>query len=100
MIAVRPSGSVGDPARSNSAPATWSTVYALNADKTDYDSVLPADAKKSKLRKPMPISITFFANQGDEPVLLKIGSAYESATHHRFAPPDFGPVSAKRKPTS
>jgi len=44
----------------------------------------------------MPISITFFAGQGDEPTLLKIGSAYESATHHRFAPPDFGPVTAKK----
>ena len=74
----------------------YEPVYALNEDKTDYVSVLPPDVKKSKLRKPMPISITFFANQGDEPVLLKIGSAYESATHHRFAPPDFGPV-AKRK---
>ena len=78
----------------------YEPVYVLNADKTDYDSALPADARKSKLRKPMPISITFFANQGDEPVLLKIASAYESATHHRFAPPDFGPVAAKRKPTS
>ncbi len=37
----------------------------------------------------MPISITFFAGQGDEPTLIKIGTAYESATHHRFAPPEF-----------
>jgi Asp-tRNA(Asn)/Glu-tRNA(Gln) amidotransferase A subunit family amidase len=55
-------------------------------------AVLPPDVKKGKLRKPMPIAITFFGMQGDEPVLLKIGSAYESATHHRYAPPDFGPV--------
>jgi amidase len=40
----------------------------------------------------MPISITFFAGQGDEPVLIKIGTAYEAATHHRFAPPDFGAI--------
>jgi Asp-tRNA(Asn)/Glu-tRNA(Gln) amidotransferase A subunit family amidase len=66
--------------------------YALNDDKTDYDSVLPEGTEASRLPKPMPISIAFFAGQGDEPVLIKVGTAYESATHHRFAPPDFGPV--------
>jgi len=76
----------------------YEPVYALTADKTDYEAVLPPDAKKSKLRKPMPISITFFAGQGDEPTLIKIGSAYESATHHRFAPPDLGPV--RRRPAT
>jgi hypothetical protein len=40
----------------------------------------------------MPISMTFFAGQGEEPVLIKVGTAYESATHHRLAPPMFGPV--------
>ncbi len=34
---------------------------------------------------------------GDEPVLIKLSSAYESATHHRAAPPAFGPVDAKNK---
>jgi amidase len=69
--------------------------YALNADKTDYVSVLPPGAQKTKLPHPMPISITFFAGQGEEPMLIKVGTAYESATHHRFAPPMFGPVAAK-----
>jgi Asp-tRNA(Asn)/Glu-tRNA(Gln) amidotransferase A subunit family amidase len=64
----------------------------LNKEKTDYVSVLPVNAPKSKLPHPLPISITFFAGQGDEPTLIKIGTAYESATHHRFAPPSFGPV--------
>jgi amidase len=76
----------------------YEPVYALNADKTDYDPVLPPGVQKTKLRKPMPIAITFFSGQGEEPTLLKIGSAYEAATHHRFAPPDFGPVSARPKP--
>jgi len=66
--------------------------YALGADKTDYVSVLPPGTPKTLLRHPMPISMTFFAGQGDEPVLIQIGTAYEAATHHRFAPPDFGPV--------
>jgi amidase len=66
--------------------------YALNEDKTNYESVLPAGTPKTSLPHPMPISITFFAGQGEEPTLVKIGTAYESATHHRFAPPALGPV--------
>jgi Asp-tRNA(Asn)/Glu-tRNA(Gln) amidotransferase A subunit family amidase len=54
--------------------------------------VLPEGTAATKLPHPMPVSITFFANQGEEPVLIRIGTAYESATHHRFAPPGFGPV--------
>ena len=69
--------------------------YALNEDKTDYDSVLPEGTPRTRLPHPMPISITFFAGQGDEPALIKIGTAYESATHHRFAPPAFGPVNQR-----
>jgi Asp-tRNA(Asn)/Glu-tRNA(Gln) amidotransferase A subunit family amidase len=76
----------------------YEPVYALNADKTDYVAVLPPNVQKGTLKHPMPISITFFAGQGEEPTLIKIGSAYEAATHHRFAPPDFGPVSLLRKP--
>jgi Asp-tRNA(Asn)/Glu-tRNA(Gln) amidotransferase A subunit family amidase len=70
----------------------YEPAYALNDDKTDYVSVLPPGTQQSKLPKPMPISITFFAGQGDEPVLIRVGTAYESATKHRFAPPDFGAV--------
>ena len=68
--------------------------YALNDDKTDYVSVLAPETPKSKLPHPMPIAITFFAGQGEEPVLIKVGTAYESATHHRFPPPQFGPLDA------
>ncbi|MDR3416329.1 MAG: amidase [Nevskia sp.] len=67
--------------------------YALNADKTDYIPALPPDTPKARLRHPMPISITFFAGQGDEPLLIKVGTAYEAATHHRVPPPAFGPLS-------
>ena len=78
----------------------YEPAYALNADKTDYDSVLPEGTPQTKLPHAMPISITFFAGQGDEPTLIKIGTAYESATHHRFAPPDFGPVGAEPETVS
>jgi Asp-tRNA(Asn)/Glu-tRNA(Gln) amidotransferase A subunit family amidase len=66
--------------------------YALNSDRTNYIPVLAPGTPKTTLPHPMPISITFFAGQGDEPKLIKIGTAYEAATHHRFAPPDFGPL--------
>ncbi|MDB6083852.1 MAG: amidase, Asp-tRNAAsn/Glu-tRNAGln amidotransferase subunit [Gammaproteobacteria bacterium] len=66
--------------------------YALNADKTDYVAVLPPDTPKTRLTHSMPISITFFSGQGQEPILIKVGTAYESATHHRTPPPAFGPV--------
>jgi amidase len=41
----------------------------------------------------LPVSITFLARPFDEPLLVKIASAYEGATHHRKIPPGFGPVS-------
>ena len=66
--------------------------YALNPAKTDYTSVLPDGTPKTTLPHPMPIAITFFAGQGDESTLVKIGTAYEAATRHRTPPPAFGPV--------
>ena len=66
--------------------------FALNADRTNYVSVLPPGTPASELPHPMPIAITFFAGQGDEPMLLKAASAYEAATKHRVPPAAFGPV--------
>jgi Asp-tRNA(Asn)/Glu-tRNA(Gln) amidotransferase A subunit family amidase len=71
--------------------------YALNRDKTDYISVLAPDTPRSKLPHPMPISLAFFAAQGDEPMLIRVGTAYEAATHHRTPPPDFGPLTGKSR---
>jgi Asp-tRNA(Asn)/Glu-tRNA(Gln) amidotransferase A subunit family amidase len=69
--------------------------YALNEAKTDYISTIAPNTPKTTLPHAMPIAITFFAGQGGEPTLIKIGTAYESATHHRRPPPAFGPVAAK-----
>jgi Asp-tRNA(Asn)/Glu-tRNA(Gln) amidotransferase A subunit family amidase len=66
--------------------------YALDDARTNFVSILPADTPRTTMRKSMPIAITFFANQGDEPLLIEVGTAYEAATRHRAAPPDFGPV--------
>jgi amidase len=40
----------------------------------------------------LPLSVMFFGRPFGEPTLFRIASAYESATHHRIPPPDFGPV--------
>jgi Asp-tRNA(Asn)/Glu-tRNA(Gln) amidotransferase A subunit family amidase len=70
--------------------------YALSPDKADYVAVLPPGTRKSALPHPMPISMTFFAGPGDEPALIRIGTVYEAATHHRVPPPAFGPVGGGR----
>jgi amidase len=70
--------------------------YALSADKRNYISVLAPGTPKSTLAHPMPVALTFFSGQGEEPVLIKVGTAYESATHHRRPPPAFGPVGLKQ----
>ena len=40
----------------------------------------------------LPYNIGFWAEPGQEANLIKAASAYEAATHHRKAPPAFGPV--------
>ena len=43
----------------------------------------------------LPVGIMLFGRPFSEPTLLRIASAYEAATRHRIAPPDFGPVSER-----
>ncbi len=64
--------------------------YTLNTSRTSYNSVLTTE--QSLLPNPMPISIVFWAGQGEEPMLIRVASAYEAATKHRVPPPAFGPV--------
>ena len=40
----------------------------------------------------MPVGVDFVGRPFAEPLMLKVASAYEAATHHRMPPPDFGPV--------
>jgi Asp-tRNA(Asn)/Glu-tRNA(Gln) amidotransferase A subunit family amidase len=40
----------------------------------------------------LPVGVMFFGRPFSEPTLLRIASAYETATKHRVPPPDFGPV--------
>src|SRR5215471_12189141 len=38
----------------------------------------------------LPVGVDFIARPFDEPLLFRIASAYEGATHHRKPPPEFG----------
>ena len=61
--------------------------FVLSDDKKSY--VARAGTVESKLSRPLPMSIEYWAGPGDEPVMLKIASAYEAATHHRKPPAGF-----------
>jgi len=43
----------------------------------------------------LPVGIDVISRPFDEPVLLKIASAYEAATKHRSPPPAFGPLAGE-----
>ena len=40
----------------------------------------------------LPVGMDLLGRPFGEPVLFKIGSAYEAATRHRVSPSEFGPV--------
>ena len=64
--------------------------YVLSTDKTSYATV--TGTVESRLPSPMPISLMLWAAPGSDPAVIKAGSAYEAATHHRVPPKAFGPV--------
>ena len=64
--------------------------YVLAPDKKSYLPV--TGTEKTAMRHPMPISLMFWSGPGSDPDVIKVASAYESATHHRTPPPEFGPV--------
>lgn len=65
----------------------YEPTFALGDDKKSY--VQTPGKAPSKLSNPLPISIEYWAGPGDEPVMLKVASAYEAATHHRKPPAAF-----------
>jgi Asp-tRNA(Asn)/Glu-tRNA(Gln) amidotransferase A subunit family amidase len=73
----------------------YDPVYKLSADGTKY--VSEASERPTKIPKPgLPFSLVFRAEPGREDVLLRIASAYESASKRRVPPPKFGAVPTKR----
>jgi len=65
--------------------------FVLSDDRKSY--VQTPGTTASKLSTPLPISIEYWAGPGDEPVMVKVASAYESATHHRKPPKAFPSLS-------
>lgn len=72
----------------------YNPKYQLSADKKEYVPV--SGTVQEKLAHPMPISMMFWSGPGSDSDVIKVASAYESATHHRSPPPEFGPVTAKK----
>jgi Asp-tRNA(Asn)/Glu-tRNA(Gln) amidotransferase A subunit family amidase len=70
-------------------PAGFTThVYDRVLDSSSADGtrlVGPAPAK-------LPVGVDFAARPFDEPLLIKIASAYTAATKHRMPPAEFGPL--------
>lgn len=68
--------------------------YALTEDTKRYIPV--TGTVETKMKHPMPISMMFWAGPGGDSDVIKAASAYEAATHHRIAPPAFGPLPAQK----
>src|SRR5262245_16991054 len=61
--------------------------FVLSDDRKSYTPT--AGTVASKLSHPLPFSLEYWAGPGDEPVVLKVASAYEAATQHRKPPAAF-----------
>jgi len=64
------------------------TNVGVNNDGTSSEPTRLVGPVPAKL----PVGIDFAARPFGEPMLLRIASAYEAATHHRIAPTGFGPL--------
>jgi amidase len=105
-------GSPYEPSKNNSpnANSIWGVIAANGFPSMNvpagfttqvYDRVRdPSAPGGSRVVGPtpakLPVSITFLARPFDEPMLFKIASAYEAATHHRVPPAGFGAVSGEQ----
>jgi Asp-tRNA(Asn)/Glu-tRNA(Gln) amidotransferase A subunit family amidase len=90
-----------EPASNGRTPIGWSLIgqqgfpvitVPAGFTKNVWDRV--ADGKTTRLVGPiaaaLPVGVDFIARPFDEPLLFRIASAYEAATRHRKAPPEFG----------
>lgn len=86
-------------------PAGFTTItYDRVRDTTPRDTTRRGSAPRDSLRLTgptparLPIGIDFLGLPFGEPMLLRIGSAYEAKTKHRVPPPGFGPLPARPAP--
>jgi amidase len=99
-------GALTEPSKNDSPLQVWGVLGANGFPTINvpagfttevYDRVRDASAPGgTRLAGPvpakLPVGITLLTRPFDESTMLTIASAYESATHHRIPPPDFGPV--------
>jgi Asp-tRNA(Asn)/Glu-tRNA(Gln) amidotransferase A subunit family amidase len=72
----------------------YDPVFVLSPDAKRY--VPSASDVATTITEPgLPFSLVFRAEPGKEDVLLKVASAYESASKRRIPPPAFGPLPTK-----
>lgn len=91
-------------------PAGFTTIaydrvrVTVPRDSTVRDSSSRADAPRDSTRLTgptparLPIGIDFLGLPFREPMLLRIGSAYEARTRHRVPPSGFGPLPVRASP--
>jgi amidase len=90
-----------EPASNGRLPIGWSLIgqqgfpvitVPAGFTKNVWDRV--ADGESTRLVGPvaaaLPVGVDFIARPFDEPLLFRVASAYEAATRHRRAPPEFG----------
>ena len=70
----------------------YNPKFVVSKDKKEIEIV--TGTVETPLEHPMPMSLMFWAGPGSDPDVIKVASAYETATHHRVPPPQFGPVPA------
>lgn len=84
---------VPDPsAPSTPAPAPNARRSSSGADDSEAGRPTTPMMLSGPTPAKLPVGVDFIGRPFSEPVLLKIGAAYEHATHHRTSPPNFGPV--------
>ena len=74
----------------------YDPVFSLSADGARYVST-PSHTPTTIPEPGLPFSLVFRAEPGKEDVLLKIASAYETASKRRVPPPMFGPLQPGHK---
>jgi amidase len=77
-------------------PAGFNSViyepsFVLSEKQDEYKETAN-ETQRSTMQKPMPYGMSFWSGIGEEPMILKVASIYETATQHRKPPSDFGPL--------